>query len=500
MNILLVEDNAGDARLVDSEIRSVPMRERIRVDWVTTLAAAVAKLETLSFDVCLLDLSLPDSFGAKAVSGIRNAAPELPIIILTGLDDDETAGAMLREGGQDYLIKGNVDGPAIMRAVRYASERQRMESALRQSGERFEDFARSSSDWFWEMDGNLHFTWLSERFRETTGIDPAAIIGQPRTAVLADSSADLLAEHLEDLCHHRPFRDFECAVTGPTGRSAHFRLGGVPVFGRDQTFMGYRGTGTDVTILRLAQQELVESQQAAERANQAKSAFMANMSHELRTPLNAIIGFAEIIMHQMFGPIGTPKYAEYSGDIHASGQHLLQLINDVLDVAKVEAGKRSMSIEPIALDGMIEECLQLVRGHAEGKTIELRTNIPTGMPMLQADRRSVKQCLLNLLTNAVKFTPDGGKITTRCAHDGDQLILSVRDTGIGIAAKDLPRLLHPFEQVENNYTRHQTGTGLGLALTKSLVEMHGGSLSIDTEEGHGTEIILSFPLEAVPAV
>ena len=494
MKILLVEDNRGDARLVEDEIRSVPQRERIQIIWMDRLDKAIAALEAETFDVCLLDLSLPDSSGAKTVSSISTASPDLPIIILTGLDDDRIAAAMLREGGQDYLIKGKVDGNAIMQAIRYASERKRMESALRQSMERFEGFARSSSDWFWELDQDLNFSWFSDRFNETTGFDCAAIIGRPRETILVDASADKLAEHLEDLRHHHPFRDFECSIMGKDKKLTHFHLAGIPVFNKNGEFVGYRCTGTDVTILKLAKQELEESRQIAERANQAKSTFMANMSHELRTPLNAIIGFSQIISEELLGPISTPKYREYAADILSSGEHLLELVNDVLDVSKVEAGKRVMAPEPIAIGLMVDECLQLVRRHAETNEIQLLTHIPSDIPSLIADRRAVKQCLLNLLANAVKFTPSGGKVTTASQRNSNFILLSVRDTGIGIPAKDLPRLLNPFEQADNNFTRNQIGTGLGLALTKSLVEMHGGYLSIDTEEGHGTEITLTFPL------
>ncbi len=492
MRLLLVEDNRGDAALVQTEIRAAS-REAVEVTWVVRLADAVSRLDGAAFDVCLLDLSLPDAFGAAAVQGIRAAAPELPVVILTGLDDDETATLMLREGGQDYLLKGSVDGAALLRAIRHATERQHLESELRQNRARFADFARASSDWYWETDAELRFTWFSTRFGQTTGIDPDSLLGRP-----CDETLLAAAPHRDSLRQHLPFRDGAYTVAGAGGTPVHFHVSGVPVVDRRGDFLGYRGTGADVTRLKETEHELKESRLAAERASKAKSIFLANMSHELRTPLNAILGFAEIIIHQMMGPVGTTKYLEYAADIHASGDHLLDLINDVLDVSKVEAGKRVLALETVDPAMVLRECLLLVTGRADEGGVLLRTEMPARPPLITADRRAVKQCLLNLLSNAVKFTPADGTVTARVTAAEGWLTVVVRDTGIGIPPAELPRLLHPFEQVDNSCTRRQAGTGLGLALTKALVEMHGGTIAVTAPAGGGTEVTLTFPFTPPP--
>jgi two-component system cell cycle sensor histidine kinase PleC len=232
----------------------------------------------------------------------------------------------------------------------------------------------------------------------------------------------------------------------------------------------------------------------AEQANHAKSEFLANMSHELRTPLNAINGFSEIMASEMFGPLGHERYKEYAGDILNSGQHLLSLINDILDMSKIEAGKLNLRLEPVAIDEVVEDTLRLIRQRAEKAGLKIRVHLPPRLPDITADFRALKQVLLNLLTNAVKFTPQGGTITVSAVATDDFVHVSVTDTGIGIAEKDLERLARPFEQIENQFSKTREGTGLGLALTKSLIEMHHGRFEIDSAPGEGTTTRVILPI------
>jgi len=238
----------------------------------------------------------------------------------------------------------------------------------------------------------------------------------------------------------------------------------------------------------------------AEAANHAKSEFLANMSHELRTPLNAINGFSEIMATEMFGPLGHARYREYAADILNSGQHLLSLINDILDMSKIEAGKMTLRFEPVAVDEVVEDTLRLVRQRAEKAKLKVRVHIPPQLPEIEADFRACKQILLNLLTNAIKFTDAGGTISISAVATDASIHLSVADTGIGIAEKDMERLAKPFEQIENQFSRTKEGTGLGLALTKSLIEMHNGRLDIDSTLGVGTTVHVILPISQASPV
>jgi two-component system cell cycle sensor histidine kinase PleC len=230
----------------------------------------------------------------------------------------------------------------------------------------------------------------------------------------------------------------------------------------------------------------------AEEANQTKSKFLANMSHELRTPLNAIIGFSEIMESGMFGTLGSEKYQEYCHDILTSGHYLLEVINDILDMSKIEAGRMKLDLEPLDLSKTLAESLRVVSGRAEDKNLMIDADID-GTISVVADRRAVKQIIVNLLSNAVKFTPDGGKVVVRTRLLSDSIVLMIADTGIGIAPQSLARLGRPFEQVESQLTKTYHGSGLGLAIARSLTNLHGGSMRLRSKLGTGTVVCVSLP-------
>jgi two-component system, cell cycle sensor histidine kinase PleC len=238
-----------------------------------------------------------------------------------------------------------------------------------------------------------------------------------------------------------------------------------------------------------------EEKNRAEEANQTKSKFLANMSHELRTPLNAIIGFSEIMESGMFGTLGSEKYQEYCHDILTSGHYLLEVINDILDMSKIEAGRMKLDMEQLDLSKTLAESLRVVSGRADDKNLMLDADIDGAISVV-ADRRAVKQIIVNLLSNAVKFTPDGGKVVVRSRILSDSIMLMIADTGIGIAPHSLLRLGRPFEQVESQLTKTYHGSGLGLAIARSLTNLHGGSMRLRSKLGTGTVVCISLPRDA----
>jgi two-component system cell cycle sensor histidine kinase PleC len=244
-------------------------------------------------------------------------------------------------------------------------------------------------------------------------------------------------------------------------------------------------------LIDLAEKYSVEKSRA-EAANQSKSEFLANVSHELRTPLNAIIGFSEMMRQQLFGPVGHDKYADYAGDIHDSGRYLLEVINDILDMSKIEAGRLTLTPEAFQLGDLADECVKVVVPDASSRGVEIQQSGNRQLEV-QGDRRALKQVLINLLSNAVKFTPSGGRITLRASRYRGTVRIAIADTGIGISKHDIARLGKPFEQLENQLTKGHKGTGLGLAISRSIIEMHGGRLDIKSKVGEGTTVTCILP-------
>ncbi len=243
---------------------------------------------------------------------------------------------------------------------------------------------------------------------------------------------------------------------------------------------------------------LDEARQEAESASRAKSSFLAVMSHELRTPLNAIIGFSELIRDETFGPVGNDRYLDYIKDINRSGAHLLELINDVLDLSKIDAGGLELREDLVDVARVTQGSLDMVRERAEKRGLSLELDVPAELPGLHGDGRRIKQIVINLLTNAIKFTGNGGAVRVEIVLDPDgALLISVSDTGIGIAPDDIPKALERFGQVDNKLSRDQEGTGLGLNICTSLMEMHGGTLELESEAGVGTTVTLRFPADRV---
>ena len=364
----------------------------------------------------------------------------------------------------------------------------------------------------WDADNRL--VLCNSNFQELHHLpDEAIVVGASYEAVVAAGSKPVVSNKVVTGGPTVPgAQTFEAQIED--GRWLH-------ISERRTKDGGYVSVGTDITALKTHEEKLVDSEKRlmatvhdlrasqqrlaelaekyatakdrAEEANQAKSKFLANMSHELRTPLNAIIGFSEIMETGMFGPLGAEKYQEYCSDIHGSGQYLLDVINDILDMSKIEAGRIRLDFEDLDLDTLLAESMRVVAARADDKKLKLSARISPAL-RLRADRRALKQITLNLLSNAVKFTPAGGGVTVRGRETNGCIVLAIADSGIGIAKDALAKLGRPFEQVESQLTKSHQGSGLGLAIAKSLVELHGGRMHIRSTLGRGTLVVVRLPL------
>jgi PAS domain S-box-containing protein len=338
---------------------------------------------------------------------------------------------------------------------------------------------------------------VNESFLKALGWRRSDVIGRTATEIGFWKDPDFRQRMIETLQRDGKVRGLPSQVRQPNGEIRDFIYSiDVIRFEEDSLLLGI---GRDVTELRRGADRLRESMESAEVANRAKSEFLANMSHELRTPLNAILGFSEIIGGEMFGPTGHPRYVDYAKDIYSSGHMLLQIIDDLLDLSRVEHGKLELHAESLTAKDVIEGCLRLVDGRAREARLRIATDLPELPMRFEADPLRLRQVLLNLLTNAIKFTPAGGNITIGARALGGagstagEIAFFVGDTGIGMTEREIALALQPFGQVANAMTRDHTGAGLGVPLAKGLTELHGGKLLIESKPGEGTRVTVTLP-------
>jgi cell cycle sensor histidine kinase DivJ len=441
-------------------------------------------------------LSVAEQVHVAEVIGeaIRSCAPffyRVRDVTLGPLQDG--AGNQILDAHGEVELDGNGNAVALNGICQNVTRKQREEEANEIAQEQYRAMTREASDIivFYTVKGDIIFA--SDALERLLG----------RTVREIERGSFLSIVHPDDVAEARKISVVPAPGESLTATYRVLHSGGhylwLEVVTRaiyDETTGKVRNivsVSRDISARKAHELELEAAQRRAEAANRAKSAFLANMSHELRTPLNAIIGFSELMQEKMFGPLGDPRYTEYAGLIHNSGRHLLDLITDMLDMAKIEAGKMVLTPERLELGEALDDCLHTLQAQATTAGITLSSDV-TGHPVLLADRRAVKQVLLNLLSNALKFTTPGGQVTVSAWNAQGHGYVAVRDTGIGIAEDDLARLGNPFEQAKVNPMHAQGGTGLGLALVKALVEKHGGHCVIESQLGIGTTVIVDFPL------
>jgi PAS domain S-box-containing protein len=408
------------------------------------------------------------------------------------------------------------------------AERRQTNESLRQSESLFRAFIDNLPNEIFIRDANSRFLVVNREWEKIQGLTAEEIIGKTVHDIFPEERASTYLEQDRLVLETRQVIDQE--VEFPTdGGTQTLRTIKFPILDSADNVAFIGGIAINITERKHAEERVRKSEKAlkkrvadleeaqrrlelqgedltrlaadlktardeAEVANRAKSDFLMGMSHELRTPLNAIIGFAETMSNETLGPVGSTKYREYCKDIHSSGRHLLNLINDILDLSKVESGAEELLEEDIEVPKVIQSVLRLVQEHAAKASVELELEIADDLPLLRADKRKVIQILINLLTNGIKFTNAGGKVGLRtwCGVDSG-FVFQIVDTGIGIEPEDFPKAFSRFGQVNNVISRRYEGTGLGLPLTNALVELHGGSIDLQSQVGVGTTVTVYFP-------
>jgi PAS domain S-box-containing protein len=479
-----VADAANDAMISTD-------RDGIIVFW----NAAAEKLFGYGQDQAIgrsLEMIVPERHRATHAAGMARAAAAGKV----------TGGILelegLRKNGREFPLELSLStwtagGERFFTAIlRDISERRRIEDRLRQLSRAVEQSPVSVV--ITDTRGTIQY--VNPKFTEVSGYGREEALGRNPSILKSGATS---REEYEAL--------WAALAAGETwrGEFRNRRKNGElywesasisPIRGPDGSITHYLAVKEDITELKRHLHDLQNAKDQAEFASRAKTQFLANMSHELRTPLNSIIGFSDLVLSEAFGAIGIPQYREYIKDINDSGKHLLDLINDLLDIARIETGDLRLYEKPVDSRQVVESCRRLIEERARNARLTLEVQIAPGLPGIMADERKLKQILINLLGNAVKFTPEGGKIdlSADLSKDGG-LRFTVADTGIGIAPEDIPTALSTFGQVDGTLARRYEGAGLGLPLSKSLVELHGGTLTLESRLGEGTRIVIEFPPE-----
>jgi len=410
-----------------------------------------------------------------------------------------------RDGTIQYAL---IDGKALFDeagvyighrgAASDITERKQAQDALRESEERLNQSARLARVGYMVWDvaeercvtcsdiyAEIHGVSVDEFVERASSIDGSVNLAHP------DDRERIRA--IKKTVHEGTSQEIKYSLLNPDGQVRFVHSIMRPVFDERGRVIQEHEVLQDISHITETEEYLHKALLDAERANQAKTEFLATMSHEFRTPLNAILGFSEMIRAQYFGPLGSDSYRDYANDIHQSGEHMLALINDILDISAIEAGKRHMTKETVDVAGILYDSAKSFDHRAMSKNIELVIEAPEDLPSLYADRRSIAQIVLNLLSNAVKFTPKGGTVMASAKAEGDSVVVNVNDTGIGVPPEKLETITEPFAQSHTDPHLSQEGTGLGLSIVKVLAEANDGTLDIQSDVGKGTRITVTFP-------
>ena len=499
IRILVLDDCSDDATLSLRELEKAGFE--VSADIVSTLVDLAACVRLGIYDLLLADYRLPQGTGMDALPILKREANDIPLILLTGELGEEEAVECVRQGATDFVLKRRLS--RLVPVVRRALAERRMREAERRGREAVANLAaivESSPDAIvgCSLDGTVT-SWNAGAER-MYGYTSGEALGRPMSLIIPSDRRHERPVLLGKPERRQSVRHGETIRLNRDGGRIPVLVAVSPVKNAAGEVLGVSEIAHDISSLKRMEDELrgrnrqlEEQNRLVREADRAKSRFLANMSHELRSPLNSIIGFAELLHDGKLGAVSDP-HKEYLGDILQSSRQLLRLVNDVLDLAKVETGKIEFLPEPVALEKLFQEVARALQADALKKNIRIEMDVAPGIGRVVADAARLKQILYNYLSNAVKFTPEGGRAVMRAMPEPpDHFRLEVEDTGIGIAAENIGRLFVEFRQLDNGAAKRYEGSGLGLALTKRIVETQGGQLGVRSTPGQGSTFYAVLP-------
>jgi len=513
--------------IVDDRITNLKILERLATSLSDGVAvktfdnplAALAFASTQEPDIVITDFKMPELDGAEFIRRFRalDNCADVPVMVITAYEDKDLRYRALEAGATDYLLSP-VDHHefrvrsrnlltlrrqqlllkerAISLEERMIEEERRHQDALRHSHELLLRVIDAVPVRVSATDKEGRFVFANESFARAIGRPVQAMIGRTPRELRPGAESDAAMEMDRRLIAReiRP-APFEAAVRDLAGEERVLLVNKAVLDDDVGRAMLVVTVSLDITDRKRAELAVLGAKEDAELANHSKTEFLANMSHELRTPLNAIIGFSQLMADEVLGPLGNSKYAGYARDICNSAEHLLGIINDILDVSKLEAGKLEIEEEVLDLAQIVRNLLHFVADRAGALEVAIDTEIASDLPRLRADQRQLKQVLRNLVTNALKFSHPGGHVLVQAHSEGGAIVIDVIDRGIGMDEAEIATAITRFGQVASTWNRKHAGTGLGLPLAIGLVELHGGTLEIKSRKGEGTTVTVSFPAE-----
>ncbi len=521
--IVILDDRITNRRIL-AELASTLEDDAV----VKSFADPVEALDWLRenpVDLVITDFKMPHMDGAEFIRRFRHLPScfDVPVMVVTIYEDQEFRYHALEAGATDFLLspvdhhefrarsrnllalrrqQQIIKNRAYTLEQKLAQDHRLYEELIRENQERLRTVIDTVPAMLYACDSDLKLVFLNQYTATMAGVPREQAIGRPAVEVLGEEFG-------------LPAQEMDVAVFNS----------GEAISGREQTFTDAQGTqhvmlttktplhnsagrvetvvtvALDISERKLAEMETLAAKETAELASRAKTEFLANMSHELRTPLNAIMGFAQMMSTETLGPIGSPKYRDYARDIDKSAEHLLSLIKDILDISKIEVGRMDLDEESVAIADIFADVTRIVDERARDAGVTVESEVPANLPRMRADATKLKQILLNLVGNSLKFTPAGGwvRVTGEVRGDG-AIVIRVADNGIGMDESELRLAVSRFGRVDNPLTRKYSGTGLGLPLVMGLVELHGGTCSIESEKGVGTTVTITFPPERTERV
>jgi PAS domain S-box-containing protein len=505
LNVLIVDDDQDDALLTQLYVEKGVKETALMIDNAPSFSEAISSLEKNSYGIVLIDFHLGESNGLELMQGIRKRNIMVPIIFLTGQGDEEIAVSSMKEGASDYILKRNLSPDLIGQSIHYALElhrtkegRKKVEEELRKSEHKYRAIINTTAEGFWLFDTDLNTIDLNKSLANILGWSRKEILNKKVFEFIKEEYQAAFKKKIESIFTTENNK-FEAVFTSKDGQNVHAILNTTTFMGENKNSGKVSAFLSDISMMKHTERTLIKANDELKRLDQLKSEFTFTVSHELRTPLTSIKNAVDLLSSGRAGPFNTDQKS-FLNMAARNIDRLADLVNDILDLSKLQSGKMSVESSEISLETVTSNVIATFTPQAEKSSIKLELDCPQNIPPVYADPKRIEQILCNLMSNALKFTPEKGLILLSIQKDDEMVEVSVTDSGIGIPMEEQENVFSRFYQVGSSLNKTTQGTGLGLSISKELVEMLGGSISVESEPGKGSCFSFKLPISSPGAL